>query len=275
VLCLSAVNWLGQRYPLQHIAKVCRRRNVLLAIDGSQAVGMIDISPVEIDLAFFCTTFFKWAFAPVGIGCAYFRHDLRGVLRPEMVSLESAGSVRPGDEPRLPAFPAPLVLAVPPPLCLAGLNAALSLVMDADPATTERRILKIAASANDEIMSAGYWTAPRTDRDRSGIVLFSVLTPPASGEVPKVIAACNEALRARLRLEGIHVDLKAGLLRASFHVAHRESDLKRLRFALRHARSSRVAPSRKVSLSRQGLSRGPSSAQQSKSGGGSLGRARA
>jgi len=244
VLCLSAVNWLGQRYPLRQLAAVCRQRKVLLAIDGSQAVGMFDLSPVEADLAFFCTTFFKWAFAPVGIGCAYFRDDLRHRLRPEMVSLESASPVLPGEEPRPPGPPAPLVLAVPPPLCVAGLNAAVAFVLDADPAETERRILEIAATANDAIMTAGYWTAPRTNASRSGIVLFSVVRPPTFGSVPTAVRTCNEDVRERLRSEGIYVDVKAGLLRASFHVVHTHRDLKRLNGALRRARSVRRSSTR-------------------------------
>ncbi len=86
------------------------------------------------------------------------------------------------------------------------------------------------------IRTAGYWTPSRADEHRSGIVLFSALPPPDRGEVPAEVCARNEGVRRRLRAEGIHVDVKTGLLRASFHTVHTTLDLERLGDALRRIR---------------------------------------
>ncbi len=58
----------GRIFPVQQICEIARRRNVILAIDGAQAVGHVpvDLGTLDVDLYYFSGH--KWCAGPMGTG---------------------------------------------------------------------------------------------------------------------------------------------------------------------------------------------------------------
>ncbi len=66
----------GRRLNIKEIAKVCRKRGWLLAVDAIQALGAIPIDVREWDCDFLATGGQKWVFGPVATGFLYLREEL-------------------------------------------------------------------------------------------------------------------------------------------------------------------------------------------------------
>lgn len=230
VLMLSAVNWLGYRYSLPAIAELCRSRGVILAVDGSQAVGMCDLRPRELGIPFLSTTFFKWAFAPEGIGCVYVADELRSRLDPVLMGVESL-EIDPDHllayNAGFPAATAPLVLSQPAPLCLVGLTAAIDLLLEIGLQRIEEHAFRLAAMAVRGLEKAGFQIRSDPHSDHlSGILVFS---HPDS--------TLNSWLARELRTRGVFVGYREGLLRISVHAYNTDEDLEQLFEALANLKS--------------------------------------
>lgn len=225
VLCLSSVSWLGYRYPLDEIAKLCLAQGIVLAVDGSQSTGALNEVLGGGGISFLSTSFSKWAFAPEGIACIYCSEELRARLSPLFTGF---ASVVVNEEHLLdhrllfPSAPQPVGIEEPPPLLLAGLIAGLDLVMEIGLHVIKNQILYLAEQAAERIAKRGFLIANHPDpRFRSGIVCFSHADPQR-----------NRAIHRTLAEQRIYVSLREGLLRVSVHGYNTESDLARLDAAL-------------------------------------------
>ncbi|HYC46638.1 MAG TPA: aminotransferase class V-fold PLP-dependent enzyme [Burkholderiales bacterium] len=76
----------GARLDLQHLGEACRKKDVLLVVDGMQGVGAarIDVSALPIDAL--VTQSYKWLLGPQGIGWLYMSDRLSA-----MTELTGAG----------------------------------------------------------------------------------------------------------------------------------------------------------------------------------------
>lgn len=236
VLCLSAVGWLGYRYSLADVEKMCSKHDVIFAIDGTQTVGMIDLSFPCTPLSFLSTAFYKWGLGPDGIGCLYIGEELRQRLEPRFMNLDALSL----DENRLlayelynlkfPALPGPLALFCPPPVLLAGLTAAAELLLEIGLSGIERYVLELAQKAISGLMGLGYIIRSETKPEhQSAIVVFSHPDP-----------AKNAQICRRLREQRVYIRLREGLLRISVHIYNVQQDIDRLLDAL--AGELEVAP---------------------------------
>lgn len=77
-------NIVGFRHPVREMADMARSRGVeFIAIDGAQAVGMIDFRVDELGVDFYCASPHKWVQSPKETGFFYIRRD----LQPEVASM--------------------------------------------------------------------------------------------------------------------------------------------------------------------------------------------
>jgi len=79
----------GQIFPIAEIGELARSRNILFAVDGAQAVGMmpLDINPDYID--FYTSSGHKWTLGPKRTGILFIREQLLDVLKPTTVGAYS------------------------------------------------------------------------------------------------------------------------------------------------------------------------------------------
>jgi cysteine desulfurase / selenocysteine lyase len=86
VVAISAVQFLtGYRADLEAIGSLCRSKNVLLVVDGIQAVGSVkvDVQRMKIDaMASGCQ---KWQMGPHGTGWLYISENLQARIKPAHV----------------------------------------------------------------------------------------------------------------------------------------------------------------------------------------------
>ncbi len=80
-------NIVGLRYPVKELAALARNRGVeLIAVDGAQSVGMIDVDLSELGVDVYCASPHKWLQAPKGLGLMYVREEVQSLIRPMWVT---------------------------------------------------------------------------------------------------------------------------------------------------------------------------------------------
>ncbi len=73
-------------FPVQKIAEECRKRNVLLLVDGAHAPGMIPLNLEQIGADFYTGNCHKWICAPKGAAFLYVRPEWQEQIRPTTIS---------------------------------------------------------------------------------------------------------------------------------------------------------------------------------------------
>jgi len=80
-------NIVGLRYPVKELAALAKSKGVeIVAVDGAQAVGMIEVDVADLGVDVYCTSPHKWLQAPKGLGLMYVRQDLQDDIRPIWVT---------------------------------------------------------------------------------------------------------------------------------------------------------------------------------------------
>jgi len=80
-------NLVGIRYPVKELAEMARKKGVqYIAVDGAQAVGMVDVNLQEMGIDFYAASPHKWLQAPKGTGLLYIRKELQSHLKPMWVT---------------------------------------------------------------------------------------------------------------------------------------------------------------------------------------------
>ncbi len=80
-------NIVGLRYPVKEMAALAHERGVeIVAVDGAQTVGMLEIDLHELGVDVYCTSPHKWVQSPKGLGLMYVRKDLQNDLNPIWVT---------------------------------------------------------------------------------------------------------------------------------------------------------------------------------------------
>ena len=78
------INTNGLILPVRQIAEMARPRGILVAVDGAQAPGMINVDLHELGCDFYAASSHKWLFSPKGVGIFYSRlesqHHLRALI---------------------------------------------------------------------------------------------------------------------------------------------------------------------------------------------------
>ena len=83
---LSHICWnTGQVLPLKAIATACHERNVMVAVDAAQSVGVLPLNLADIAADFYAFTTHKWWCAPLGLGALYIRPEIFDQIEPVFV----------------------------------------------------------------------------------------------------------------------------------------------------------------------------------------------
>ena len=71
----------GYLYPVKRLCALARERGIITAIDGAQAVGMLDVKLHDIGCDLYANSLHKWFLGPSGTGFLYVRRALQPMLR--------------------------------------------------------------------------------------------------------------------------------------------------------------------------------------------------
>ena len=72
--------------PIKEIIAECRKRDVLILIDGAHALGQVPINLVELDPDFYVANGHKWLYSSRGSGFLYVRRSLQATVFPPIIS---------------------------------------------------------------------------------------------------------------------------------------------------------------------------------------------
>ena len=80
----------GYLYPVKRLSALARKQGLISAIDGAQAVGMLDVDVAGIECDLYTNSLHKWFLGPAGTGFLYVSH----AMQPSFTSLYA-----PADDP--------------------------------------------------------------------------------------------------------------------------------------------------------------------------------
>jgi selenocysteine lyase/cysteine desulfurase len=80
------INTNGMILPVKALSEMARARGILVAVDGAQAPGMINVDLHDLGCDFYAASSHKWLFSPKGVGIFYARRDAQTLLKPLIVA---------------------------------------------------------------------------------------------------------------------------------------------------------------------------------------------
>jgi selenocysteine lyase/cysteine desulfurase len=80
------VNTNGMMLPVKEVSAMARRRGILVAVDGAQAPGMVDVDLHDLGCDFYAASAHKWLLSPKGVGIFYARQESQALLEPLIVA---------------------------------------------------------------------------------------------------------------------------------------------------------------------------------------------
>ncbi|HKP02169.1 MAG TPA: aminotransferase class V-fold PLP-dependent enzyme [Chthoniobacterales bacterium] len=174
VVALASANYCsGYRIDLDAIGALCAGRGVLFSVDGIQTLGAFPVPLANID--FLSAGAQKWMLGPSGAGILYMKESRQELLRPAIiggwnvvspnfiaqreVKFETGGrKFEPG------AYTHSVI---------AGLRAAVELLLEAGPNEITRRIQGLNQTLRDQLTPSGFeFLSPEEEKNRSGILSF-------------------------------------------------------------------------------------------------------
>ncbi|HEX2072819.1 MAG TPA: aminotransferase class V-fold PLP-dependent enzyme [Geodermatophilus sp.] len=225
VLAVSAVQYSsGHRYDLGEFGAACQNSDVLLVVDGTQAVGAVTVDAELLGIDVLAVSAHKWMLGPFGIGFTHLSQRAMQRLTPSTVGWLSVEDPFTFDhEPRLAEDGRRFESGTENSAGIAGLGATVDLVHGLDRQRVEDRVLDRAAELATLLEEVGMDVHLPARRDRrSGIVIAS-----RPGTPPQV-------LHDRLLSQGVRCSLRGNGLRFAPHYFTSDSDLHRAADTLRH-----------------------------------------
>jgi selenocysteine lyase/cysteine desulfurase len=80
------INTNGMILPVKEVSEMARARGILVAVDGAQAPGMINVDLHDLGCDFYAASAHKWLFSPKGVGIFYARQESQKLLEPLIVA---------------------------------------------------------------------------------------------------------------------------------------------------------------------------------------------
>jgi cysteine desulfurase/selenocysteine lyase len=222
-----ALSWVqfsnGYRADLTAIGDECRRRRILLVVDGMQGVGVlpIDVSALPVDAL--AGQSYKWLLAPHGVGWLYVRPEVTDRIAPltagrrtltKCADLVGHDFTTHSDARRFES-------GVPNLQGIVGALSSLRFLRNAGMDTVSTRVAALTARLFNGLLRRGHtMLTPDQGDDRSGIVVFR----PCQEDV--------ETCQARLAEAGVVSSMRHGGVRLSPHFYNTEDDVDRALAAL-------------------------------------------
>ncbi|MEM6805864.1 MAG: aminotransferase class V-fold PLP-dependent enzyme [Bacteroidota bacterium] len=72
--------------PIKEISEMAHEKGVLVAVDGAQGIGAVDVDLADLGCDFYANSAHKWLFAPKGIGIFYAKKKQQKLLKPLIVA---------------------------------------------------------------------------------------------------------------------------------------------------------------------------------------------
>jgi selenocysteine lyase/cysteine desulfurase len=201
VVSVSAVQYSsGHRYDLPRLAAICHARDALFVVDGTQAVGAMRIQADASGVDVLAASAHKWMLGPSGIGFVHFSERAMDRLTPSVVGWRAVEDPFAFDhEPTLAADARRFESGTENAAGIAGLNAAVGLVLEIGPDAVEQLVLTRADELADALRTLGLQVHRGTTPERrSGIVVATT-----GGD--------DAAVHARLLEREVRCSLRNGL----------------------------------------------------------------
>jgi selenocysteine lyase/cysteine desulfurase len=179
VVALSFVEfWNGYRVDLAEIGAECRRRGVILAVDGIQGLGVLPFDLEAMNADFVAAGAGKWLMGVPGTGFTAWRQELLERVDPVLVGTGSMEQRMEYFEPRFGYAKTARkfeesALSL---LDVAAFDAAVSLLLEIGIEVIENRVLSLVDRLAEGLVERGYhiiepW--PRERSESSGILSFN------------------------------------------------------------------------------------------------------
>lgn len=220
LLAISAVQFLtGFRADLEALGSLCRERNVLLVVDGIQAVGAmrIDVQSMKIDAL--AAGGQKWQMAPLGTGFLYVTEQLQERIHQKHLGWLSVKVPWDFFDYRQPLAESARryeggTLNVPG---IWGMHAALSTLLEYGIETIEGHILALTQLLTDQLQTVGgiRLISPVLPEQRAGIVTM---------ELPRNVDA--QSVFQSVSNRRAQISLREGRLRISPHFYNTPEEMK-------------------------------------------------
>lgn len=225
---LLALSWVsfhtGWVAPVAELAAAAHREGILVVVDAIQGLGALPADFAALGADAIVADGHKWLLGPEGLGLLVTRGELRTRLHPALAGWLNVRR-KPGslfldeleflpDGRRFEAGAMPTVL-------VAGLAAALDLLLDADPEEVHDRVVRHNRTLTQMLVQAGWQVAsPGAGHEASGIVAARHPFLPA------------EEVRRRLESRSVIVGAREGLVRFAPHFYATAGELDALRVLL-------------------------------------------
>lgn len=96
LIAISHVDYVtGRRMPIKEISRLARRRNIMLLVDGAQAVGAIPVDLKELGCDFYVFPSHKWLLGPQGMGCLFVSKKRLNAIEPIFTGWCSVNEIGP------------------------------------------------------------------------------------------------------------------------------------------------------------------------------------
>ena len=229
VLALSAVQFLtGFRADLATLGSLCRRKNVLLVVDGIQAVGAVDIDVQSMQIDALAAGGQKWQMAPLGTGFLYLTEELQSRVQQKHLGWLSVKTPWDFFDYRQPLAASARryeegTLNIPG---MWGMHAALSTLLEYGMESIESHILALTQALTDQLqaMDGLRIISPKAPEQRAGIVTIA-LPPEIETETVFQAIAKRQA----------QISLREGKLRISPHFYNTPDEMEHMVAILQEA----------------------------------------
>jgi len=230
LIAVSSVSFVpGYRTDLQRLGEACRRRGILLLVDGTQSIGVLrhDLAALPIDALAFSTH--KGLMGPYGFGALWVRKEAAAKLHP--MHLGKPGVAYPPAHPCDPGG----TLAAPlkpdarrfeggvAPLLAAWLGASVEALVRIGPAAIEAHACALAEALRAGLERTGF-AVNRDPLKQPESHLVSLGRLGSGG----LLATSDSALGAfakRLQAANIRFSLRRGTIRFSLHAYNNQADI--------------------------------------------------
>ena len=209
----------GTRTDLDGLADLCRRRGVVLLVDGAQSVGALDLDVTRTPIGALAVGGSKFLCAPSGTGFLFVRRELAKATRPAAPGLyshlpEDAYDPAKGvTEHRLKPCALRFEVGSYNYLGINAVEASLDIFGAVTVPAIERHVLGLARRFSLGIADLALPMVSSLDEP-----LFSQLVVIGNGDPNSALAAMLRDLHGRLDAAGVKTSLRGGGLRFAFHL---------------------------------------------------------
>lgn len=219
-------NVTGNIVNLKLVSEICKKNNILLVVDGSQAAGVIETDVEKMGIDIYCFTGHKSLFAPQGIGGLCIGNKNINIKRYNV----GGSGIKTFDKEQPEELPTKLEAGTPNTLGIVGLCEGIKYIKEKGIENLYNKQKKFAEKFYNELKNMNYLQFyGNFQMEKTAIVSFNIKGIP-SGDVAETLAEdYNIAVRAGTHCAPLmHEHFKTkeqGMVRFSFSSMNEESEV--------------------------------------------------